>query len=55
MPDSHLKFHSADGKRRILVVEDEKINQEMLKFMLGETYDVVFAVTESQGDGSPAF
>ena len=34
MPNSHLKFHSVNGKRKILLVEDEFINQEMLRFML---------------------
>ena len=44
MPDSHLKFHSANGKRLILVVEDEMINREILGMILGETYEVLFAV-----------
>ena len=34
MPESHLKFHSANGKRRILIVEDEPINREILEMML---------------------
>ena len=45
MPESHLKFHSANGKRRILVVEDEFINREILGFMLRDSYDVSFAET----------
>ncbi len=48
MPESHLKFHSANGKRRILIVEDERINREMLEMILGETYDIVFAETGAQ-------
>ncbi|MBQ6603366.1 MAG: EAL domain-containing protein [Eubacterium sp.] len=45
MPENNLKFHSYGGKRRILVVEDEAINREMLNFLLQDTYDVVFAET----------
>ena len=36
MPDKQLRFHSANGKRRILVVEDELINQEILKMSIEE-------------------
>ena len=43
MPDSHLKFHSTNGKRRILVVEDELINQQILSHILQDTYDLIFA------------
>ena len=45
MPENHLKFHSSNGKRRILVIEDEMVNLEILKMLLLETYDVVFAET----------
>ena len=45
MPESHLKFHSADGKRKILLIEDELINRELLGFMLQDSYNVVFAET----------
>lgn len=48
MPESHLKFHSAHGKRRILIVEDELINREILGMMLEETYELVFAETGRQ-------
>ncbi len=48
MPESHLKFHSANGKRRILLVEDELINREILGFMLRDSYDVFFAETGSR-------
>lgn len=50
MTERELKFHSSNGKRRILVIEDELINQEMLRFILGETYEVVIA-----GTGEAAF
>ena len=48
MPESHLKFHSTNGKRRILVVEDEFINREILSYMLQETYEVIPAETGGQ-------
>ena len=40
MPESHLKFHAANGKRQILVVEDEPINQEILRMILQDSYDL---------------
>ena len=40
---SHEKFHSVNGKRLVLVVDDEAINREMLGFMLSDDYDVIFA------------
>ena len=43
MSESHLKFHSTAGKRRILLIEDEAINREILGFMLQDCYDVTFA------------
>ena len=49
MPQSHLKFHSSTGKRKILVIEDEMINREILKYMLEGDYELVFA-----GSGSEA-
>ena len=48
MPDKQLRFHSANGKRRILVVEDELINQELLRLILGETYEVIIAGTGTE-------
>ena len=43
MPDKNLKFHSADGKRKILLIEDEPINREILSMMLADSYDVLCA------------
>ena len=40
---SHEKFHSVNGKRLVLVVDDEAINREMLGFMLADDYDVIYA------------
>ena len=48
MPDTQLNFHSANGKRRILLVEDELINQEMLKIVLDSAYDIILAETGAE-------
>ena len=45
MTDGQLKFHSTNGKRMILVVEDEFINQEMLRNMLQDGYELLIADT----------
>jgi len=43
MLKSHEKFHSANGKRQILVADDEMINREILGEILKNDYDVLFA------------
>ena len=43
MPTSHVKFHSFNGKRRILIADDEMINREILGSMLEGEYDTLFA------------
>lgn len=43
MLKSHERFHSANGKRQILVVDDEIINRERLGQMLQSEYEIVFA------------
>ena len=43
MPKNHQKFHSADGKRRILIAEDEPINREILGHILEDEYEVLYA------------
>lgn len=48
MLDTHVKFHSVNGKRRILVVDDEAINRAILGEMLAEQYDVLYAETGAQ-------
>ena len=48
MPKSHIKFHSSDGKRLVLVADDELINREILGFMLRDTYEILFAETGKQ-------
>ena len=36
-------FYSENGKRQILVVDDEAINRELLTMMLQDDYDVITA------------
>lgn len=43
MMNNQKKFHSSDGKRLILVADDEIINREMLSMILGEEYRVICA------------
>ncbi|MBE6121114.1 MAG: EAL domain-containing protein [Erysipelotrichaceae bacterium] len=43
MFESHEKFHSSNGKRQILVVDDELINRELLSYALQENYEVFCA------------
>ena len=43
MSDNKSKFRITEEKRRILLVEDEIINQEIMKATLEETYDVIVA------------
>ena len=43
MSDSHKKFYSDNGKRMILVADDELINREILAQILRNDYEVVFA------------
>ena len=51
MPDSYASFEALNKKRRILVVEDEIINQEILRYMLEEEYDTLFAAGGEQALG----
>jgi len=43
MLKSHERFHSANGKRLILIVDDEAVNRELLKLMLSEDYEILCA------------
>lgn len=43
MLKSHRNFHSVNGKRQILVVDDEAVNRELLGLMLSEDYDILYA------------
>lgn len=43
--DKKTRFRITEEKRRILLVEDDIVNQEMVKESLGETYDMVIVET----------
>ena len=43
MLKSHERFHSANGKRKILVADDEMINREILREILQGDYEVLLA------------
>ncbi len=43
MLKSHEKFYSANGKRLVMVVDDEMINRQILGEILSNDYEVVFA------------
>ena len=43
MLESHKKFHSTNGKRQILVADDELLNRELLGMMLQEDYEILYA------------
>ena len=43
MLKSHEKFHSKNGKRLLLVADDELINREMMRVVLQNEYELVFA------------
>jgi len=43
MQKNSLKFHSINGRRRILIADDELVNREILGAILRDTYDTVFA------------
>ena len=43
MLKTHEKFHSSDGKRQILIAEDEAINREMLGHILEDEYSILYA------------
>ena len=45
MPETQPTFRPAAEQRRILLVEDEMINQEILKMYLADTFDVVVTGT----------
>ena len=45
MQESQMSFRPSNDKRRILLIEDEFINQEILKMHLEGSYDVILAGT----------
>ena len=48
MPEQRNTFNPSAEKRRILVVEDEFINQEVLKALISDTYEVIQAFTGTE-------
>ena len=48
MLKTHDKFHSANGKRLILIVDDEAINRELLNLLLSDEYETLFAENGEQ-------
>ena len=43
LPNSHETFRSVEGKRMVLIVDDEFVNREMLGIVLGDHYRVIYA------------
>ena len=43
MLKSHEKFHSKNGKRLLLIADDELVNREILRSVLESDYELVFA------------
>ncbi len=43
MLHSHERFFTENGKRRVLIVDDEPVNREMLSFILENEYDIITA------------
>ena len=38
-------FRITEGKRRVLLIEDDLVSQEMMKESIGDTYEIVIAET----------
>ena len=45
MTDNKSKFRISEERRRILLVEDDIINQEMIRESVGDTYSLTVAET----------
>lgn len=43
MLETHAKFHSSNGKRLVLIVDDEAINRELLNLVLQDDFETIFA------------
>ena len=48
MYSGNIKFHSTNGKRRILIVDDEQVNRELLGFIAERDYEVLYAANGKQ-------
>lgn len=51
MEDTQTVFRPSRDKRRILLIEDEFVNQEILKLFLEDSYDLVLAGTGAEALG----
>jgi len=40
---SHEKFHSANGRRQILIADDEELNRDLLGLVLSDDYELLYA------------
>ena len=45
MTDNKTKFRISEERRKILLVEDDIINQEMIRESVSDTYDLIVAET----------
>ena len=43
MLKSHVKFNSKDGKRLILIVDDEKITRDLLGLITKDDFEAIYA------------
>ena len=43
MLKSHVKFHSVEGKRLILIADDEPANRALLGLVTEDEYDILYA------------
>ena len=48
MPENHVRFHSANGKRLLLIVEGEADTRALLRQTLEAEYELIFAVTGAE-------
>jgi len=48
MSDNHYKFTILNSRRRVLIVDDEQVNREILGIILGEVYDTLFAASGTE-------
>lgn len=51
MQENQTIFRPSRDRRRILLIEDEYVNQEILKMFLEDSYDLVVAETGTEALG----
>jgi diguanylate cyclase (GGDEF)-like protein len=49
MPSTHVRFHSSNGKRTILIIDNDQDNQVYLHSVLARDYDVLIAGSGEEG------